>query len=152
RSQPFHPRGAGAFVPLWGANAPAATRLEGELADPHLVAGREAGPLERRDYADLAQALLDVGERLGVREVVAPDQELDPPPAHAEGAVLAGDVEALLPGGRVGDVLGLERRLAGDPVRRGPRRLLRNDGEDRRAQLGEARPRGRRGREDSGHP
>src|SRR2546423_15676073 len=82
-------------------------------ADPDLVARLEAGSFECRDDPDLAQALLEIGERLGVCEVVTRDQQLDPTPANPKRAVaLRLDLEALRRIRPVGDVLGLECGLA----------------------------------------
>ena len=51
--------------------------LEDDARDLDVVAGLEARGLERADHAHRAQALLDVGERLVVVEVVAREQPLD---------------------------------------------------------------------------
>src|SRR5262249_12433084 len=80
-----------------------------ELADDDLGPRPEAPPPERRDYADLPKAALQVVERLGVLEVVARDQQLDATPGHAESPVaLGGHVEALVGARPVDAVLGLE--------------------------------------------
>src|SRR3954447_4711856 len=55
-------------------------QLEFEIADDHLVAGLEPGPLERGDHADLTQPVLQVVERLLVLEVVTRHQQLDAAP------------------------------------------------------------------------
>src|SRR5204862_4410483 len=110
------------------------TQLERLFADPHLVPGREARPLERRDHADLAQALLEVGERLRIPEVVAREEQLDSPAANTERAILGLDREPLVLGA-VRDVLGLELRLAGPNGDRAGRSFLGNGGEDRPAKL-----------------
>src|SRR5262249_36947534 len=83
--------------------------FELEVADDHLVPGLEPGPLEGGDDTDLAQAALQVVERLVVREVVPRDQQLDAAAGDPEAAIaLGGDVEALRLAGPVDAVLGLE--------------------------------------------
>ena len=52
-------------------------QLELVLADPHVVAGLEAGGAQGGDDADLVEAALEVGERLFVGEVVALEEQLD---------------------------------------------------------------------------
>ncbi len=66
----------------------ASRRARTRLADPDLVAGLEAGVAKRLDDADLAQAALEVVERLGVGEVVAGDEQLDAAALDREDAVL----------------------------------------------------------------
>ena len=87
-------------------------QLELVLADADVVAGLEAGLGQRGEDADLAQPLLEVGERLFVLGVVALEEQLDAAAEDAEGAVLlALDPVAALAGRPVDAVLGLE--LAG---------------------------------------
>src|ERR671911_1621230 len=107
-------------------------QLERDVPDPHLVAGLEAGVPKRLEHPDLAQALLEIRERLVIREVVTRDQDLYPASGDPERAVLALHLEAADAGRRVHAVLRLESR--------GRRRrhlvLLDRDGvEDRMPQL-----------------
>src|SRR5215218_9980282 len=60
--------------------------LEDDTADLDVVAGLEAGGLQRADDAHPVQAVLDVGERLVVLEVVAGEQALDGLAGDTEGA------------------------------------------------------------------
>ena len=62
--------------------------IEGLLTDPHLVARLEPRVPEGFDDADLAQAALEIADRLVVAEVVALDQHLDPAALDREDAVL----------------------------------------------------------------
>ena len=80
--------GAGARAapaPRRGSDLPR-VELERLLADPDLVAGLEAGRAKGCDHAHVDEALLEVGERLVVGEVVALDQQLDSAAVDAEGA------------------------------------------------------------------
>ena len=63
--------------------------LEDSPCKLHVIAGLEAGLLERADHAHLAQPLLDVAERLLVLDVVPREQPLDRRPDHAQDAVRA---------------------------------------------------------------
>src|SRR4051794_21768025 len=111
--------------------------LELEVADDHLVAGLEAGTLQCGDHPDLPQPALQIVECLGVLEIVPRDQQLDPPPRHAETAIALRDyVEALLLAGAIDPVLGFELAIA----RGGGRCLLGQRGEDRLDQLVQPAP------------
>ena len=68
----------------------ARVQLELVLADPHVVAGLEAGGAQGGDDADLVEALLEVGERLLVGEVVALEEQLDAAAGDPEDAVVLG--------------------------------------------------------------
>ena len=65
---------------------PTRVQLEHDPAHLHVVAGREAGVLERADHAEAVQALLDVDHRLLVLDVVAGDQAVDGLAGDLEGA------------------------------------------------------------------
>src|SRR2546423_1117672 len=52
-------------------------KFEFVLADAQLVAGLESGVAERRQHPHLGEPLLEVGERLGIGEVVALEEHLD---------------------------------------------------------------------------
>src|SRR5262245_23786418 len=111
--------------------------LELELADDHLVAGLEPGPLKLGDHPDLTQPTLKVIQSLRVLEVVPGDEQLDAPPGHPESPVaLLNHVEALLLSGSVDLMLALEV-LA--PLRCG---LLGKRGEDRPDQVLKTHSRG----------
>src|SRR4051794_32648186 len=85
----------------------AGMELEHRPGDLHVVAGLEARGLQLADHADRAQALLDVGERLVVVDVVASEEPLDPRARHPEDAVAAAlDLEALVGRRPVKPVLG----------------------------------------------
>ena len=65
-------------------------QLELELADHHVVAGLEAPPAQFGEHSDLLEALLEIGERLRVRGVVAGKQQLDAAPVYAEAVIAEG--------------------------------------------------------------
>src|SRR4051794_31197119 len=65
----------------------AGVQLEDDAADLDVVAGFEAGGLERGDHAHASEPLLDVRERLLVLEVVAGDEAGDGLPRGAGLAV-----------------------------------------------------------------
>ena len=113
------------------------------LADADVVAGLETGGAKGRDHPDLVQALLEIGERLFVFEVVALEQQLDPAPDDPEAAVvLALDRVAALAGRTVDTVLGLELGRPGLTLGAGDR-ILRQLGQDPLAELAEALAGGR---------
>src|SRR6476620_6011137 len=139
------PAAAPAWSPSSASRSPPASRastepsdvqLELVLADPHVVAGLEAGAVEGGDHAHLLQPLLQVGERLFVAGVVAFEEHLDAAAEDAEGAVLlALDPVAPLASGPVDPVLGLELARLGAGRNRGRSRGLGQIGEDPQAQL-----------------
>src|SRR3954469_2230303 len=65
-----------------GAERRPGVELEHRAPDLHVVAGLEAGRLEPPEHAQGPQPLLDVGERLGVVDVVALEEPFDAPVAH----------------------------------------------------------------------
>ena len=65
-------------------------QLELLLADPHVVAGLEAGLGQGGDHADLGQPLLKVGERFFVARIVAFEEHLDAAAADPEASIAAG--------------------------------------------------------------
>src|SRR6185312_4969285 len=62
--------------------------LELDAADLDVVAGGEAGVLERLDHADALEAALEVGHRLLVLDVVPQHEPVDPLSGDAEAAVV----------------------------------------------------------------
>ena len=81
------------------------------LADAKIIAGFKAGPGERRDHADLDQALLEIGKRLLVGEIVALKKQLDPAPEDAICPIaFTLDPVATLSDGAIDPVLGLKPR------------------------------------------
>src|SRR3954453_20129526 len=93
--------------------------FELEVADDHLVARLEPGPLQRRDHSDLAQAPLEIVESLGVLQIVPRDQQLDAAAGDAKSPIpLRGHVKALLLSGPVDAMLGFELAVGGRDGRR----------------------------------
>ena len=80
---------------------------EHDAGDLDIITGLEAVLLERADHADLAQARLDVGERLVVVEVVARNEAVDAGADDAEWTIAVTlDAKAPMLGRAEGHVLG----------------------------------------------
>src|SRR5436190_18799455 len=114
--------------PALGAERRARVELEHHAADLDVVAGLEAGRLERADHADRAQALLEIAQRVLVADVVPRHEALDASPRDPEGAVAGALDREALAGARPVDAVLDELRL-GLLLRAG---LLRHVTEQRR--------------------